>query len=44
MMGKRTEDEVLYDFLDTFEANYSLLHPDSRDHKITFLMFKLIKF
>jgi hypothetical protein len=35
MMNKRTEDEVLYDFLDTFEANYSLNHPDSHDHTIT---------
>lgn len=34
MMGKRTEDEVLYDFLDTFEANYSLIHPESNDHTI----------
>ncbi len=35
MMNKRTEDEVLYDFLDTFEANYSLNHPESHDHTIT---------
>lgn len=34
MMGKRTEDEVLYDFLDTFESHYSLNHPDSKDHII----------
>jgi hypothetical protein len=24
--GKRSEDEVLCEFLDTFEAHYSLLH------------------
>ena len=34
MMGKRTKDEVLYEFLDTFEANYAVKHPDSRDRTI----------
>lgn len=31
MMGKRTEDSVLYEFLDTFEASYHLRHPDSKN-------------
>lgn len=35
-LGKKTEDEVLTEFLDTFEMHYSLLHPGSRDKKITF--------
>ena len=35
-LGKKTEEEVLSDFLDTFELHYSLLHPGSRDKKITF--------
>lgn len=35
MMGKRSEDDVLYEFLDTFEAHYSIKHPESRDRKIT---------
>ena len=35
-MGKKTEEEVLADFLDTFELHYSLQHPGSRDKKITF--------
>jgi len=34
MMGKRTENDVLYEFLDTFEANYAVKHPDSRDRTI----------
>lgn len=34
MMGKRTENDVLYEFLDTFEANYAVKHPDSRDRVI----------
>lgn len=33
-MGKRSEDDVLYDFLDTFEAHYAMKHPDSRDRQI----------
>lgn len=28
MMGKKTEDEVLYEFLDTFEAAYHIRHPE----------------
>ena len=35
-LGKKTEEEVLSEFLDTFEMHYSLLHPGSRDKKITF--------
>jgi hypothetical protein len=35
-LGKKTEEEVLAEFLDTFEMHYSLSHPNSRDKKITF--------
>ena len=36
-IGKKTEEEVLIEFLDTFEMHYSLLHPGSRgDQIITF--------
>lgn len=35
-IGKKTEEEVLAEFLDTFELHYSLLHPGSRDSKVTF--------
>lgn len=35
-LGKKTEDEVLSEFLDTFELHYSLSHPGSKDSKITF--------
>jgi Ca2+-binding EF-hand superfamily protein len=35
-LGKKTEDEVLSDFLDTFELHYSMSHPNSKDKKITF--------
>jgi calcyphosin len=34
-MGRKTEDEVLSEFLDTFELNYSLEHPQSKDRVIT---------
>jgi len=34
MMGKKTEDEVLYEFLDTFEAHYAIKNPGSRDGAI----------
>lgn len=34
MMGRRTEQDVLYEFLDTFESHYALRHPESRDHII----------
>lgn len=33
-LGKKTEDEVLAEFLDTFEAHYALSHPESRDKRI----------
>jgi Ca2+-binding EF-hand superfamily protein len=31
MMGKQTEDDILYEFLDTFEAHYAIKNPGSRD-------------
>ena len=34
--GKKTEEEVLSEFLETFELHYSLLHPGSKDKCITF--------
>jgi len=34
-LGKKTEDEVLADFLETFEMHYSLSHPNARDSSIT---------
>ena len=33
--GKKTEDDVLCEFLDTFEMHYSLNHEGSRDGKIS---------
>jgi len=37
MSGKQTEEDVLYEFLDTFEAAYSIRHGDSksRDRSVT---------
>ena len=32
---KKTEEEVLSEFLDTFELHHSLKHPDQRDRRIT---------
>ena len=32
-LGRKTEDEVLIEFLDTFEMHYSLLHPGQRGNK-----------
>lgn len=32
---KKSEEDVLTEFLDTFETHYSLNHPESRDAKIT---------
>jgi Ca2+-binding EF-hand superfamily protein len=32
-LGKKTEEEVLIEFLDTFEMHYSLIHPGSRGDK-----------
>jgi len=34
--GKKTEEEVLTDFLDTFEIHSSLLHPGEYNHKVSF--------
>lgn len=34
--GKKTEEDVLTDFLDTFEIHSSLLHPGDYNHKVTF--------
>ena len=40
-LGKKTEEEVFIEFLDTFELHYSLLHPGSRGDKVvTFAEFK----
>lgn len=33
LLKKKTEDDVLYEFLDTFEAHYSLLHPEIQTNK-----------
>lgn len=33
---KRSEDEVLTEFLDTFEMHSSLLHPGEYNHKVSF--------
>ncbi len=33
--GKKNEEEVLGEFLDTFEAHYAMSNPDSRDGNIT---------
>jgi hypothetical protein len=33
--GKKTEDEVLGEFLDTFETHYALSHENSRDRQIS---------
>jgi len=37
MSGKQTEEDVLYEFLDTFEQAYSIKHGDSksRDRSVT---------
>ena len=34
--GKKTEDEVLAEFLDTFELHHSMKNPNSRDSKVDF--------
>lgn len=34
--GKRTEDEVLTEFLDTFEMHSSLIHPGEYNHRVNF--------
>ena len=33
--GKKTEEQVLNEFLDTFEMHYSLNHEGSNDDKVT---------
>ena len=33
--GKKTEDDVLLEFLDTFEMHYSFTHENSRDGQIS---------
>jgi calcyphosin len=35
MTGKRSEDDILYEFLDTFEAHHSLKHANSGVRIIT---------
>lgn len=37
--GKKTEEEVLAEFLDTFELHYSLKHPQEKDKKINLREF-----
>lgn len=34
--GRKSEDEVLTEFLDTFEMHSSLLHPGEYNHKVSF--------
>ena len=37
--GEKTEDEVLAEFLDTFEVHHGLKHPEDRDGKVTLREF-----
>jgi len=37
--GKKTEEEVLSEFLDTFELHHSLKHPEDKDRKINLVEF-----
>lgn len=37
--GKKTEEEVLFEFLDTFELHHSLKNPSEKDRKISFKEF-----
>lgn len=37
--GKKSEEEILSEFLDTFELHYSMNHPESRDRQITLQEF-----
>ena len=37
--GRKTEDDILAEFLDTFELHHSLKNPNDRDSKITFKEF-----
>lgn len=34
-IGKKTEDEILCEFLDTFEAHHGIVCPNDRDHIVT---------
>jgi len=38
--GKKTEEEILSEFLDTFELHHSLKHPEDKDRKITLKEFE----
>lgn len=35
IQGKKTEEEILGEFLDTFEAHHSIEHPNQRDRQIS---------
>lgn len=35
MSGQKTEDEILFEFLDTFEQHHSSYSKDERDHRVT---------
>ena len=37
--GIKTEEEVLSEFLDTFEVHHGLKHPEDRDGKVTLREF-----
>jgi len=37
--GEKTEEEVLAEFLDTFEVHHGLKHPEDRDGKVTLREF-----
>ena len=37
--GKKTEEEILSEFLDTFELHHSIKNPSSRDRKVDFNEF-----
>ena len=37
--GKKTEDEILAEFLDTFEVHHALKHPEDRDGQVTLREF-----
>lgn len=37
--GKKTEDEVLYEFLDTFELHHSIKNPKDKDRQINMKEF-----
>lgn len=33
--GKKTEDDILLEFMDTFEMHHAITHPEDRDGQIT---------